>query len=239
VSFNYVDGNGALRQTYVGPAWSIDYGGEADGAGVLLRANVRSSQGETIHLHLSLQPQADGSVRQHKQASKTGNLWTTVYDYRYVRSTKLRSPAKSESALPPCARDDFHRLDFWAGNWDVFAASELEGHNRVERASGGCSLIENWKGVSGDEGKSLNFYDTRKREWRQIWVSRNIILDLHGAWREGALQFTGVTKKPDGSEVLHELTFRQSEGVRQVWRMSKDGGRKWAVVFDGTYRPVT
>jgi len=237
VSFNYVDGSGMLRQTYVGPAWSIDYQGETDAAGVLLHSEV-TSKGEPIKIRLSLQPQADGSVRQHKQASKTGDLWKTVYDFRYVRAAKSPLPGKPEAALRPCAGEAFHRLDFWTGNWDVFSPTGLAGYNHIERASGGCSLIENWKGREGDDGKSLNSYDVQRREWRQIWVSRNIILDLHGVWRDGALQFTGVSKKQDGTEVLHELTFTPSGGVRQVWRTSKDRGSSWAVVFDGRYRPA-
>ena len=42
-----------------------------------------------------------------------------------------------------------------------------------------------------------------------------------------------------GGAALQRITWTPLEGgvVRQLWETSKDGGRTWAVVFDGRYAP--
>jgi hypothetical protein len=40
-----------------------------------------------------------------------------------------------------------------------------------------------------------------------------------------------------GGAALQRITWSQLPGgkVRQLWEASKDGGKTWTVVFDGTY----
>jgi hypothetical protein len=49
--------------------------------------------------------------------------------------------------------------------------------------------------------------------------------------------FSGATLQPDGSRLLHRLTFfnLSPERVRQFWEQSTDGGKTWTVAFDGMY----
>lgn len=76
-----------------------------------------------------------------------------------------------------CASEPVNQeLDFWIGDWDVCATEQLAGRNRIERALGGCVLIERWTSAAGSSGTSLNWVDRSTAEtprWRQLWVDQN------------------------------------------------------------------
>ncbi|HYC51458.1 MAG TPA: tetratricopeptide repeat protein [Gemmatimonadaceae bacterium] len=97
-------------------------------------------------------------------------------DARYqvitTRMNALRYPCRS--------RPESRQFDFWIGDWDVtpFQAPPsptlaLLGTNRVDLQLESCMLVENWAGAGpgGGEGKSINFYDTNRNAWRQVWVA--------------------------------------------------------------------
>jgi hypothetical protein len=159
--------------------------------------------------------------------------------------------AQSNSSKPPtspyhpCEGDpDYHKLDFWIGTWDVFDNhdSTLNGRDVVEKIVGGCAIIENWKEADGsDEGKSLFFYESAKKQWKQVWVTdagpikeKQLIEEM----KDGGVRFQGEIPHRDGQSHLDRTTLTPLVGgrVHQVIEISRDAGKTWETVFDAEYR---
>lgn len=138
----------------------------------------------------------------------------------------------------PCAAPESRQFDFWIGDWDVLRPDgKLAGTNRIAPLYG-CVLHESWK--SGKfEGQSLNRFDAARGVWHQTWVdSGGTLLLLEGGLRDGAMTMSDahVPGRRDAAPV-NEITWTpHADGtVRQLWRVSRDGGKTWTVAFDGRY----
>jgi len=142
---------------------------------------------------------------------------------------------------PPCTAVEHRQFDFWVGRWEVRNPSgTIVGHNRIERAHRDCALIENWTGVGGVTGTSINIYDRDHQRWHQTWVdSSGGLLQLDGSRSESAMSLSGRAFDADAVNqvALHRITWTPLEGgrVRQLWESSIDGGKTWSVAFDGLY----
>lgn len=169
------------------------------------------------------------------------DLATVRRDPRYAGIVE-----KMAAARYPCrAMPEAHQLDFWIGDWVVTPwqappgpGAPVLGHNLIEPMLEQCALVENWTGTAGGNGKSINFYDTNRLQWRQIWVADGGgSLDYAGRFRDGAMRFEGWTLAPNGSRVLQKLTFFPiaKDTVRQLFETSIDSGRTWQPGFDGRY----
>lgn len=145
----------------------------------------------------------------------------------------------------PCAADSAWReLEFWVGEWDVFAGGRRAGTNRIEPILGGCALVEHWTDASGREGKSLFYYQPVTAEWKQVWVTeqagavgglkeKTLVERLPG----GALRFQGEIPLPNGRSYLDRTTLTPLPDGR-VWQrieVSRDRGRTWETTFDAEY----
>lgn len=145
---------------------------------------------------------------------------------------------------PPCTGAQYRQFDFWLGSWEVRdPAGKLVGHNRIESAHDGCVLIEHWSGAKGVTGTSVNLYDRDRGRWHQTWVdSGGGLLQLDGGIDGGAMVLSGDafdTDAPAQSSRQRITWTPQDDGrVRQLWEASTDGGRTWAVVFDGRYARI-
>ena len=155
----------------------------------------------------------------------------------------LPGRARGQEAAPesPCmASEEARQLDFWLGTWDVYSVEgRLLGENVVELQLGGCLVLENWTGAGGSSGKSMNFWDSQRGTWRQVWVSdRGNALDYRqGELREGAMRFRGITIGESGDTTDQKLTFEAvaPDTVRQVFEASADGGTTWDTTWVGIY----
>lgn len=176
----------------------------------------------------------------------------TVSDFASLRSdTRYRQVVDRITALRyPCRTlPEARQFDFWIGDWNVTSWQTppspsltpnlpLLGTNRIEMILEQCVLLENWTGAGGGSGKSMNFWDTNRRQWRQVWVADGGgSLDYAGSFREGAMRFEGWTLAPNGARVLQRLTFFpvHRDTVRQLFETSSDSGRTWQPGFDGRY----
>ncbi len=153
-----------------------------------------------------------------------------------------RPPAAGSAATPapkPCSSPEYRQFDFWLGDWDVTEAGKPAGTNRITAILGGCAIREEWKGVSGLAGTSLNMWDSAKRRWTQTWVDdKGNVLLLTGGRQGPKMVLEG--EKPQGQgTVRNRITWSPLEGghVRQLWETSTDGGKTWEKAFDGDYRP--
>jgi tetratricopeptide (TPR) repeat protein len=153
------------------------------------------------------------------------------------RFQRLLSAA--DQAAHPCESDPRYRaFDFWGGEWEVYAGSQLVGSNRVERIERGCALLENWSGAGGGSGKSLNYFDAADGKWRQDWVDDGgSVIHYAGELRDGAMRMTGESRSAKGARQLARGTWtpRPDGTVRQLLETSADGGKSWQVGFDGVY----
>lgn len=147
--------------------------------------------------------------------------------------------ARAQTAAPCKSRPEHRQFDFWVGEWDVLnTQGRLAGTNSVQLILGDCVLLENWKGARGVEGKSFNVYNAAIGKWQQTWVdSAGNVLELAGEYGDGRMRFAGETPARGGGKTLHRLTFTRvsADRVRQLWEQSADGGKTWAVAFDGAY----
>jgi hypothetical protein len=142
-------------------------------------------------------------------------------------------------AQPAAACDGAeHRgFDFWLGDWQVTTPDgKVAGINRIERAAGGCALIERWQGAGGYVGTSLNWYDRGERRWHQVWVDGNGETLLLAGVRSGDGMVLASTPAP-GDPTRQRITWTPlpDGAVRQHWEASDDGGASWRTVFDGRY----
>lgn len=154
---------------------------------------------------------------------------------------KARREVFGPSASAPCMDDPLKRqFDFWVGNWDVFVDGEKASESVIERALGGCLIIEHYTSMRYDySGKSMNFYDVGLDKWVQIWTdNQGNVSRYTGEWRDGKMYFNGKNMNREGTEsdVRMEFTPNPDGSVRQLYEQSLDGGKSWETLFDGIYR---
>ncbi|MBI4907652.1 MAG: hypothetical protein HY820_28775 [Acidobacteria bacterium] len=131
--------------------------------------------------------------------------------------------------IPTCDGPEFHQFDFWIGDWQVRSGGQTVGYSRIESLLNGCLIVENWYGLDGDIGKSMNFYDRRSSTWRQVYVGAGWNIDYQGAPVEGGMQFLAK----QGSV---RLTFtRDREGLVRQHKQQSPDGTDWRTVYDFTY----
>jgi len=152
------------------------------------------------------------------------------------------APAPGASA---CSGAEHRQFDFWLGEWEVFGkAGKLVGRSRIEAILHGCVIAEHWSSGSGgsNDGKSFNLYNGQTGRWEQFWVdAQGNRLLLSGGLVGGRMVLAGEQAKPDAETglVQHERiswTPNADGSVRQLWESSKDAGKTWTIVFDGSYR---
>jgi hypothetical protein len=156
-----------------------------------------------------------------------------------VITMAFATPAPQASAQP-CTAPQNRQFDFWLGDWRVVdPQGKPAGTNLVTAVYGGCALQEHWKGVDGDQGSSFNIFNSPTGKWHQTWVdnSGTLLLLDGGSPSPGVMVLTGTRRTKKGRMVEDRITWTKIDQnrVRQLWDFTADGGKKWAVVFDGTY----
>ena len=113
----------------------------------------------------------------------------------------------SESISQACNAPEFRQFDYWIGDWTVRnTRGDVVGSSSVSRISNGCALLEEWSSAQGNDGKSINFYDSSIGQWRQTWVGGGgLILDLEGGLVDGSMTLSQTKETPQGS-VTHRIT---------------------------------
>src|SRR5258706_780631 len=157
-----------------------------------------------------------------------------------VAALHAAGAAEPRAAAPSaCATPAHHQFDFWIGSWSVTEKGKPAGSNHIDRLLGGCALLENWVGVDGSRGHSLDFYDPRRGMWQQTWIDNAAgALNLTGQFGDGHMLLSGAsTDAKTHASRLDRITWTPNPDgtVRQLWDQSQDAGRTWKVVFDGLY----
>ena len=161
----------------------------------------------------------------------------------------LRAQEPALPAPPPdtlasaCSDPGYRQFDFWLGRWSVGQPGrEAMAVNEITRAAQGCALQERYHNASGYTGTSLNLYDPESGTWSQLWVDNGgLVLHLRGGLDgEGRMVLSGERTARDGARVRDRITWAAvPDGtVRQVWDVSRDGGKTWENLFTGEYVPI-
>jgi len=157
----------------------------------------------------------------------------------------LLAPVARAQEPQSCESDPAYKtLDFWLGDWDVFVGDKKVGTNRIEKILKGCAIVENWKDASGEEGKSLFYYQKMIDKWSQVWVTENAMIPggvkekyLTLRLDDGGLRFQGAIPIQGGRSYIDRTTLTPLKDgrVRQVIEVSRNKGMEWETAFDAIY----
>ena len=185
-----------------------------------------------------LQKIADSGYRDMNQLIKDSDLDNIRHEPKFAQ---IMEQIKNNAT--PCEKSaEHHQFDFWIGEWAVVAPGGQEaGKSKIERAIDQCAIVENWWGVTGSQGKSLNLYNTATKKWQQFWVDNGGVSTLYTGERVGnEMRFTADSWTREGKPVKRKMTFiaLEPDKVRQIGELSTDEGKTWKVEYDLTYLRV-
>src|ERR1700733_4320880 len=151
--------------------------------------------------------------------------------------TLLVPAAYGAPAQNKCTAAEYHRLDFWVGDWDTFnpdGSGPSQAHNRVTSILEGCVIHEVYDQYDGHRGESFSIYDVTRKLWHQSWVTnRGELLVLEGRFEGDSLTLVGSNLDLQGKpQTIKGIWKRQGNGVRETAYISRDGGKTWAPDFD-------
>jgi len=151
-------------------------------------------------------------------------------------------PVVGASTEPfPCEqREEFGEFDFWLGEWDVHVEDgTFAGANKIEKTQAGCVVLENWVGVSGNPGMSINYFDIAASEWVQVWNSAGgTQIDIRGGLTDDGMLLEGqINYVANGTSApFRGLWTLLSDGrVRQFFEQYDEDAETWAPWFEGFY----
>lgn len=127
-------------------------------------------------------------------------------------------------------------LDFWIGDWDVYAQGAKVGEDHVEKILGGCAVRDDWTAASGGHGLGLFYYRPAEKTWKQVWVTERAL--SRGGVKErvmverlpdGGVRFQGEVNQKRGQDYLDRITLTPvtPDEIRQDIEISDDGGKSW------------
>lgn len=135
----------------------------------------------------------------------------------------------------PCrSAPEFRQLDYWLGEWDVYANGQKIAQSSIQLILNDCVIFENYLAVDHSyAGKSFSLWKAATKRWEQQYV------DTTG-------RFTHWTGNLDGGRMVMTTesagaTQRMSyikdgpDKVRQLIEVTTDGGKTWAAGYDGVY----
>ena len=161
-------------------------------------------------------------------------------EFKYLETSEKfkQLKLKVDANANPCKYgDEFKRLDFWIGEWDVYVNDKKTGTSSITKSEGGCTLYEDYKTFSGFLGRSTNYYDPSDQLYTQIWIDKfnSITIYKETASKEGYLQMS----TDQGNGTLGKMTYvlNPNDGsVTQTMESSSDNGSTWAISFVGVYK---
>jgi hypothetical protein len=158
-----------------------------------------------------------------------------------MAQTTTDSAADGQATASPCQKDDrFRAFDFWVGEWNVRdAQGTLQGENSITRQEKGCVLVEQWQGVQGSTGMSINYLDRITDQWVQIWhAAGGYQIDIRGGLTDDGMLLRGTIHYIGTGQTapFRGLWTPLADGrVRQFFEQSNDDGATWVPWFEGFY----
>ena len=157
------------------------------------------------------------------------------------------APALAPVTDTICAKPNFRRFDFWAGDWVVKdTAGHVIGSSHVTREIGGCALHEHWAGAGGKGvGESFSGYVPNDGKWHQMYVGTGGYVFVMSGDFDGDKLVMFTPPRPSARDPKLQVVERWSwaplagSRVRQTAQVTTDGGSTWRTIFDGIYERAT
>ena len=180
---------------------------------------------------------------------KHSSHFTMLLAFVFLTSYCIANENQTETVAPvaQCTSDQspWRDFDFWIGEWEVFDpnSNRKYGDNHVEKKENGCLILEQWKGVNGTTGISMNFYDPLQKQWRQVWQNAGIFVDYSGGLDdEGRMQLEGtIYYHSTGVSAPFRGRWTSNEDgsvLQQFWQYDSGSG-EWNGWFQGLYKKQT
>lgn len=142
-----------------------------------------------------------------------------------------------------CCTEQHKEFDFWLGSWNLVKPDgTIAGTNKIVKQQGNCIIRENFKSAKSQyTGTSINFYNTKSKQWEQIWTDNSgKILHLKGN-RTGNKMILRSDDEEDrnGNQFYFQVTWtlNKAGSVRQYYEKVDNNGNH-SVVFDGLYKKI-
>ncbi len=171
---------------------------------------------------------------------------SSAKEYAWLKTTPQFKAIMAKATLNayPCNGNPANReFDFWIGKWKVYQTGTdyQVGTSLIQNAVAGCLILENWTAAGNpDEGKSMNFFNSKKGRWEQHYISIAGVSQYYynGEYKDGAMRYDGDGQDKSGNKMRFHLTyFNQShDQVRQLLEQSLDRGKTWVTMYDFTYK---
>ena len=142
-----------------------------------------------------------------------------------------------ENANPCKYGNDYKRLDFWIGEWDVYTNGTKTADSEISKSVGGCTLHEDYRTSGGFLGRSMSYFDPADKLYKQTWIDKfnNITYFKETKTKEGYLQM--IAKSSSGN--LSRMTYTydpKADTVTQTMEASNNKGKTWNTNFTGVYK---
>ena len=145
---------------------------------------------------------------------------------------------KDEKAFPCRYGDEFKKLDFWLGEWDVYVKDKKTATSSITKSEGDCTLHEDYKTLTKFYGRSINYHDPKDGKYTQIWIDKfnTIVTFKETEAREGYLKMM-VEGGVDTLTTMDYTLDKTTGQVTQTMESSTDRGKTWTQTFKGVYKP--
>ena len=156
--------------------------------------------------------------------------------------TAAPTPSPVPQISAACTGEKYRQFDFWLGDWDLVGNDgKKTADDRVAMSLGGCAMEERWTGVKSGQGLSFSAYDPATHHWHQTLMDDSgAVLNLEGEFADGKMILVGQhPAKEKGVTITHRIAWtpQPDKSVKQIWETSRNGGRTWRTVSEGTYVP--
>jgi len=155
----------------------------------------------------------------------------------FAYTTSTISQSEGEKAFPCQYGEEYKRLDFWLGEWDVYVKGKKTASSNISKSKGGCTLHEDYRTQSEYYGRSMNYYDPNDKKYTQIWVDKfnTVTVFKEVESRKGYLKMQADNGK--GILTVMDYSLDSTSGnVTQTMESSNDEGKTWKQSFVGIYK---
>ena len=139
--------------------------------------------------------------------------------------------AHAQNNQKPCSAPEARQFDFWIGDWDLYSADTITGHNSVYKVMDACTVQENFSNPAGYIGKSWSVYSPLSKQWQQTWVdNQGGYIPLTGKFEDGKMTLVTPTRNlPNGKTITSRMVYYNisKESFDWDWQASQDGGTTW------------
>jgi hypothetical protein len=140
-----------------------------------------------------------------------------------------------------CCTESYKQFDFWIGEWNVYdTAGNKIGENLITKLENDCLISEHWTSVTGNTGRSFNYFDNNDSTWNQTWVdNQGTNLVLKGKAAPGKMILKSALQKGNSIDwYANKITWTRNadNSVTQVWEIVDKNDKTLSIAFKGNYK---